>query len=74
MGINLVFTMILAFLGKSVYQGGVFIYSGDKLINVFKKRLNLGNIMLDEYKNLVATLMYKTFILINKSIEIVHSV
>ncbi|HCQ8737554.1 TPA: ABC transporter permease, partial [Enterococcus faecalis] len=34
MGINLVFTMILAFLGKSVYQGGVFIYSGDKLINV----------------------------------------
>lgn len=40
-----------------------------------KKRLNLGNIMLDEYKNLVATLMYKTFILINKKvIEIVHSV
>lgn len=40
-----------------------------------KKRLNLGNIMLDEYKSLVATLMYKTFILINKKvIEIVHSV
>lgn len=42
MGINLVFTMILAFLGKSVYQGGVFIYSGDKLINVFKKAFKSG--------------------------------
>ena len=34
--------MILAFLGKSVYQGGVFIYSGDKLINVFKKAFKSG--------------------------------
>lgn len=42
MGINLVFTAILAFLGKSVYQGGVFIYSGDKLINVFKKAFKSG--------------------------------
>lgn len=42
MGINLVFTMILAFLGKSVYQGGVFIYSGDKLINIFKKAFKSG--------------------------------
>lgn len=42
MGINLVFTMILAFLDKSVYQGGVFIYSGDKLINVFKKAFKSG--------------------------------
>ncbi|NSQ29573.1 ABC transporter permease [Enterococcus faecalis] len=42
MGINLVFTMILAFLGKSVYQGGVFIYSGEKLINVFKKAFKSG--------------------------------
>lgn len=42
MVINLVFTVILAFLGKSVYQGGVFIYSGDKFINVFKRAFKSG--------------------------------
>ncbi|MGH2233430.1 ABC transporter permease, partial [Enterococcus faecalis] len=34
MRINLVFTMILAYLGKSVYQRVEFIYRGVKLINV----------------------------------------
>lgn len=42
MGINLVFTMFLAFLGKSVYQGGVFIYSGDKFTNVLKQAFKSG--------------------------------
>lgn len=42
MGINIGFTAILALLGKSVYQGGVFIYSGDKLTNVFKRAFKSG--------------------------------
>lgn len=37
MGINLVLAMILTLLGKSVHQGGVFTYSRDKPINVFKR-------------------------------------
>lgn len=42
MGINLLFTVFLAWVGKNVYQGGVFIYSGDKFINVLKRSFNSG--------------------------------
>lgn len=37
MGINLGTTIILSLLGKKVYQGGVFLYSGDKITNVLKR-------------------------------------
>ncbi|WP_242590145.1 ABC-2 type transport system permease [Enterococcus sp. DIV0840] len=42
MGINLGATVILALVGKSVYQGGVFIYSGDKLTTILKKAFKSG--------------------------------
>ncbi|MBM7710270.1 hypothetical protein [Enterococcus lemanii] len=42
MGINLLFTVFLGFIGKNVYQGGVFIYSGDKFINVLKGSFRSG--------------------------------
>ncbi|ALS36399.1 ABC-2 type transport system permease protein [Enterococcus rotai] len=40
--INVGFTVILALLGKSVYQGGVFMYNGDKSINTLKKAFKSG--------------------------------
>lgn len=42
MGINLTTTIILSFFGKKVYQGGVFIYSGDKITNVLKRAFTSG--------------------------------
>lgn len=42
MGINLGATVVLALVGKSVYQGGVFIYSGDKLTTILKKAFKSG--------------------------------
>lgn len=42
MGINLLFTVFLVLVGKSVYQGGVFIYSGDKFLSVLKRSFNSG--------------------------------
>lgn len=42
MSINLIFTVFLALIGKSVYQGGVFIYSGDKFLTILKRSFNSG--------------------------------
>nr|WP_256924812.1 ABC transporter permease [Enterococcus sp. 4G2_DIV0659]OTO08653.1 ABC superfamily ATP binding cassette transporter, membrane protein [Enterococcus sp. 4G2_DIV0659] len=42
MGINLGATVVLALVGKSVYQGGVFIYSGDKLTTILKRAFKSG--------------------------------